>query len=339
MILTKSKVLRTMANNKNQPMSESKNPSLYVIGIDPQYSQLDIWERVAFQRWGEVERIHVQPVSTNNSTGRPLCRAIVHFHQWYNGTELPQNSIKQGKYLKCYYNETSYWKTYAYDPSRNNGSAANREPLTVKPDNYDAATGTYRPRTPDYPPPSSLVTAPAPVANKKPPLCRTSAKYPDDLRYKVSNELPANPLVAEKKPNHEQLYDSINRCIREADNVGADYYLRNILYVLKIAPKQSIIDDVFTAHVDAGDFVRADKLQLDIEQWLVSQPIDYGVCEPMKIRRKIVLKPGHMIPQQIVKKQLAVSNSEVRVLEKGLKAMFIGSKPSSDIAVISRENA
>jgi len=336
MILTKSKVLRTMANNKNQAMREGKCPSLYVIGIEPQYSQRDIWDRVQFQQWGEIERIHVQPVSTNNPTGRPLCRAIVHFRRWYAETDEERTSISKGKYLKCYYNETSYWKTYEYDPSRNSNMSRHEPTIRAIPENYDAATETYRPRTPDGLPPPALVTAPAPVTNKKPPLCRTSAKYPDDLRYKVSNELQAKPLVVEKKSDPEQLYDSIKKCVSKGDNVGADYYLRNILYVLKVAPKQSILDDVLTAHTEAGDFVQADKLRLDMEQWLVNQPIDYGVCEPMKPRRKIVLKPGQMIPQQIVKKQFAGSNSDIRVLEQGLKAMLIGSKPTSDIRVLEQ---
>jgi len=92
-----------------------------VIGINPQFTRSDIWDRVEHQKWGKIENIIVQSPSTNNKDGYPLCRAIIHFQYWYTDDESAKHlsDLQRGRFLKVFYNTTAFWKTFNYDPSRN----------------------------------------------------------------------------------------------------------------------------------------------------------------------------------------------------------------------------
>ena len=95
-------------------------PSLFIADIHPGYSHSDIWDRVVYRNLGYIDKITLLPIKRNKH-GFELRNAIVHFHHWGNQANNLFNERRdlfEGKSIKVFYTERSYWKAVEFNPSR-----------------------------------------------------------------------------------------------------------------------------------------------------------------------------------------------------------------------------
>ena len=95
-------------------------PSLFIADIHPGYSHSDIWDRVVYRNLGYIDKITLLPIKRNKH-GFELRNAIVHFHHWGNQANNLFNERRdlfEGKSIKVFYTERSYWNAVEFNPSR-----------------------------------------------------------------------------------------------------------------------------------------------------------------------------------------------------------------------------
>ena len=122
-------------------------PSLFIADIHPGYSHSDIWDRVVYRNLGYIDKITLLPIKRNKH-GFELRNAIVHFHHWGNQANNLFNErcdLFEGKSIKVFYTERSYWKAVEFNPSR----YSNRGVQAQKPE----PPGDYVLDNPDTSPP------------------------------------------------------------------------------------------------------------------------------------------------------------------------------------------
>ena len=120
-------------------------PSLFIADIHPGYSHSDIWDRVVYRNLGYIDKITLLPIKRNKH-GFELRNAIVHFHHWGNQANNLFNERRdlfEGKSIKVFYTERSYWNAVEFNPSRYSNRGVHfptRPPLGVSSENVVETT-------------------------------------------------------------------------------------------------------------------------------------------------------------------------------------------------------
>ena len=88
--------------------------SLFITGVNSQFTKNEIWDRVEYKGIGKLKEIILLPNKTHNTRN-----VIAHFVYWYNVNAEQQRYLSiVGNYLEIFHNKTAYWKAFKYDTSR-----------------------------------------------------------------------------------------------------------------------------------------------------------------------------------------------------------------------------
>jgi hypothetical protein len=170
--------------------------SLFVSSVPANVTAGDIWERVAFRRWGVVQDIVLLPVKPNRYMGSEVRNVIVHMYDWFDRHAM--DDVIQGKYLKLYYQSTAYWKAVRYDPAHNTPAAmVPPKPVTPYPQQQrqPQPTRQYHQQQQQHYMPQHI------PQNMPPPRREQNYRRPDttpDTRYAPRREQPRR-----EEPRHD----------------------------------------------------------------------------------------------------------------------------------------
>ena len=159
---------------------------LIVSSVPSNVTAGDIWECVMSHRWGVVLDIELLPIKHTHPNAFGMRNIIIYMYDWFDRYAL--DNVIQGKYLKLYYNQSSFWRTSRYD------IVYNTPPATPPPQNQKQ----------HYNPPNAPRKPPQPPATYKKPLATPSPPHPQNQKqhYNPPNapRKPPQPPAAYKKP-------------------------------------------------------------------------------------------------------------------------------------------
>ena len=157
-------------------------PSLFIADIHPGYSHSDIWDRVVYRNLGYIDKITLLPIKRNKH-GFELRNAIVHFHHWGNQANNLFNERRdlfEGKSIKVFYTERSYWNAVEFNPSRYSNRGVH-SPTAPKYGGYDPCTTPV------------LVMAPLRAPIRKEVLLEPWFQYPKGRPFLLQAQKPEPP--------------------------------------------------------------------------------------------------------------------------------------------------
>lgn len=260
--------------------------SLIVQNVPAAFTAGEIWERVAYRRWGVVENIELLPAKFVNQYTE-MRDVLIHMYDWFDENEY--KTLMAGKYIMLYYSGALFWRTYihntrqaqhGYRPADRRNTYSSRQ---VPPHPYEQS----RPKT-------YSDVAPG-------PFLRTNAGHRSDMReYKRSSAAPEDRDVFGRdiRPSHTRDRRGADardrrgadaRDIRTADSLDEVCFEMSRMTIHRPDEEEREEDN---STIDTKEQEESFGRDLDeVDEKPVS--IDYGVVHvPKRTRRPVSSKKG-----------------------------------------------